>query len=156
MEASRVTFSGETADRFAAALVEAKAAECKRSINKWGVRNIHTFEGEGITQLAYERGSAHESSWLMVSVLVEQVDPRTCTVVVLVGGGGEGPFKLEEITMRRIVRGEDTVGQAGRFATVLRDVNEVAESLDLDVDTGWKTDAEASSTAKLERKIFDS
>lgn len=156
MEASRITFSGDQADRFAETLVESKAEESKRSINKWGVRNIHKFEGEGITQLAYERGSAYDDSWLMVSVLVEQLDDETCTVVVLVGGGGEGPFKLEEISMRRVFRGEDSFGQAGRFATVLEDVNQVAESLDLNVDTEWKTDTETSMTAKLEKKIFDS
>ena len=146
---------GEEADRFADALVESRAAEVKHSINKRGVRNIHRYEGDGFTHLAYERAAAYEDSWLVVSVLVERVDERTSTVAVLVGGGGEGPFKLEEISARRLLRGEEAVGQAGRFATVLRDIESVIDSLDLDVETEWQTDTE-SLTGKLERKIFDS
>jgi hypothetical protein len=156
MESSRITFRGENAHRFAEALVEAKAEEVERSINKRGVRNIHRFEGDGVTQIAYERGSAFEDSWLMVSVLVEQEDDRTCTAVVFVGGGGEGPFKLEEVSMRRVLRGEKAVGEARRFETVLRDVKQVAESLDLAVATEWESGGDESLTATLERKIFDS
>jgi hypothetical protein len=156
VESSRITFRGENAHRFADAFVESKAEERKRSINKRGVRNIHRFEGDGFTQVAYERGSAFEDSWLMVSVLVERSDDRTCTVVVFVGGGGEGPFKLEEVSMRRVLRGEESVGEAGRFETVLRDVKRVAESLDLAVATEWASEGDESLTATLERKIFDS
>lgn len=156
MEASNLTLRGENVDRFAEALVESKATESRRSLNKRGVRNIHRFDGDGFTQLVYERGAAYENSWLMVSVLVEQVDDRTCTVMVFVGGGGEGPFKLEEVSLRRILRGEDSVGQAGRFRTVLEDIKQVCESLDLEVDARWETETERSLTAKLERKIFDS
>jgi hypothetical protein len=156
MEASHITVRGENVDRLASTLIEDKATESKRSINKRGVRNIHKYEGDGFTQLAYERGSAHEDSWLVVSVLVERVDDRTSDVVVLVGGGGEGPFKLEEVSMRRLLRGEGSVGEAGRFGTVLEDVKGACESLDLEIVTQWETDTETSTSAKVERKIFDS
>ena len=156
MESSHLTFRGESAHRFADALVEAKAQERERSINKRGVRNVHRFDGDGHTQVAWERGAAFEDSWLMVSVLVERGDDRTCTVVVFVGGGGEGPFKLEEVSMRRLLQGEESVGEAGRFATVLRDVKRVADSLDLTVTNEWASETDRSLTATLERKIFDS
>lgn len=156
MQSSRITFRGENAGRFAEAFVDSKAEERRRSINKRGVRNIHRFESDGVTQIAYERGAAFEDSWLMVSILFEQTDDRTCTVVVLVGGGGEGPFKLEEVSVRRVLEGEESVGEAGRFATVLRDVKRVADSLELAVVTKWTSETEQSLTAALERKIFDS
>jgi hypothetical protein len=156
MEASRVTLSGDAVDRFADAFVDAKVNEKKRSINKRGVRNIHRYEGEGFVQVSYERAAVRDPSWLMVSVLVEQDDDDTCTVVVFVGGGGEGPFKLEELTVARLVRGEESFGEAGRFETVLRDVRDVVEELDLTVETEWKTDTDASLAETVERKIFDS
>lgn len=156
MEASHLAIRGEQADRFAAELVESKARAVRRSINKRGVRNIHTYDGEGFTQLVYERAAAYEDSWLMVSVLVEELDDRTCSVAIYVGGGGRGPFKLEEISARRLLRGEGSVGQAGRFATVLRDVRGVCESLELTVDTLSETEPAPGVAAAVERKVFDS
>jgi hypothetical protein len=156
MEASHITVRGENVDRLAGTLIEDKATESKQSINKRGVRNIHKYEGDGVTQLAYERGAAYEDSWLMVSILVERIDDRTARVSVLVGGGGRGPFKLEEISMRRLLRGEGSVGEAGRFGTVLEDVKRACESLDLEIITQWETDTESSMSAKIERKIFES
>lgn len=156
MEASHIAVRGENVDRLAAALIDSKATESKRSINKRGVRNIHTYEGDGFTHLAYERAAAYENSWVMVSILVEQIDDRTCAVFTLVGGGGEGPFKLEEISMRRILHGEESVGEMGRFGTVLKDIKQVCDSLDLEIVSQWETDTESSMIATLEKKIFDS
>jgi len=156
MEASRLTIQGEQADRFAETFINSKTRERKRSINKRGVRNIHRYEGDGFTQVTYERAAAYEDSWMMVSVLVETKDAETRTVVVFVGGGGEGPFKLEEISMRRVLQGEEAVGEAGRFGTVLKDIKDVIDELELTVVTEWETDTEASMTAKIEQKIFDS
>jgi hypothetical protein len=154
MEASRVTFRGADAHRFAERFLESKAEEARTSINRRGVRNVHTFGGDGFRLIAYERGSSHDSSWLQVSVLVEEGE-ETCTVVVLVGGGGRGPFKFEEVNLRRLTDGEGAVGEAGRFASVLRDVKRVGESLGLTVDTEWESDAGDDLLATLERKIFD-
>jgi hypothetical protein len=156
MESSHITFRGENAHRLGEALVESKARESERTINKRGVRNVHRFDGDDVTQLAYERGAAFEDSWLMVSILVKRDDDRTCTVVVFVGGGGEGPFKLEEISARRVLQGERSVGEAGRFGTVLKDLKQVAESLELDVVTEWESEDEADLISTLERKVFDS
>lgn len=156
MEASKLTVRGENAPQFAETFVESKARERKQSINKRGVRNIHRYETDGVTQIVYERAAAYEDSWLMVSLLVETVDERTCTVVIFVGGGGEGPFKLEEVSLRRVLQGEEAVGEAGRFGTVLRDVKQVVESLELEVLTEWETDTESRLTAKLAQKIFHS
>lgn len=156
MEAATLTLHGTDAGRFAETFVDSKATQAKRSLNKRGVRNIHRVDGERYTQVAYERGSAHDSSWLMVSLLVERVDERTERVVVLVGGGGEGPFKLEELSVQRLLAGEESVGQAGRFAGVLRDVDDVCDSLGLDVETEWASETESDLFAKLGRKIFDS
>jgi hypothetical protein len=155
MEASYLTLRGERAGQFASAFVDAKATEVKRSINKRGVRNIHRYEGDGFTKVAYERAAAYENSWLVVSVLVETVDDRTADIVVLVGGGGEGPFKLEEINMRRLVRGEESFGQAGRLVTVLEDVRDVCEELSLSVETRWESETEQSTIRRIEHKIFD-
>lgn len=156
MEAINLTVRGENADQVADAFVDAKAAEVRRSINKRGVRNVHRYDGDGFTQVVYERGSSYENSWLVVSVVVERVDEQESTVVLFVGGGGEGPFKMEEVTLRRIRQGEESVGQAGRFATVLRDLEAVFESLELTVTTEWESETESSMTRKIAREIFDS
>jgi hypothetical protein len=131
METTTVTVRGTDADRFATALVD-RTAEQANSLNKRGVRNVHRYEGDGFTQISYERGSAHENSWLMVTILVDAVDEQTRTVAVFVGGGGEGPFKLEEFTMRRFLK-SDTFGEKGRFGTILRDIEQVCDSLDLEL-----------------------
>lgn len=156
MESCRLTLRGEDAHRFADEFVESKADRARRSLNKRGVRNIHRYSGDGVTHVAYERAAAHDPSWVMVSLLVERVDDRTVTVVVLVGGGGEGPFKLERVSVRRLRRGEDATGQAGRFVTVLEDVRRVCDRLGLDVDVSFRSDAPSSLSETIERKIFDS
>lgn len=156
MEAATLTLHGDEAGQFAEEFVESKAEQAGRSLNRRGVRNIHRVGGDGYTQIAYERGSAHDPSWLLVSLLVERVDERTARVVVMVGGGGSGPFKLEEVSLKRLLDGEESVGQAGRFASVLRDVDGVAEELGLDVDTEWASETESELFAKLGRKIFGS
>jgi hypothetical protein len=156
MEAATLRLRGEGATRFAEAFVESKATEAERSLDKRGVRDVHRVGGDGYTLVAYERGSAHDPSWLGVSLLVERVDERTATVVVLVGGGGSGPFKLESVSVGRVLRGEAAHGQTGRFASVLRDVGGVAESLDLDVETTWESETESDVLATLARKLFDS
>ncbi|MDG5775433.1 hypothetical protein VB773_11170 [Haloarculaceae archaeon H-GB2-1] len=132
MEVTTITLQGDDVDQFAAELLQRKASQAD-SLNKRGVRNLHKYEGDGFTQFSYERGSAYENSWLMVTVLVELVDDRRCTVAVFVGGGGEGPFKLEEFTLRRF-RDSETFGERGRFGTVLKDVEAVRESLGLQVE----------------------
>lgn len=156
MEAARITVTGEDADRIASELVERKADEARRSINKRGVRNVHRFEGEGFTYLTYERGSAHEDDWLVVSLLVEAVDDRTRTVAVFVGGGGEGAFKWEEVSLKRITDGPESVGEAGRFFGVVEEVERVAESLDLTVEADWITDEDRSIGAKVRNELFGS
>jgi hypothetical protein len=155
MEVCHLRIRGENADQFAQAFVESKATEGKRSLNRRGVRNIHRYQGDGFTQVAYERAAAYEDSWLLVSVLVERVDEETGTVVLFVGGGGEGPFKLEELSMRRIFQGEQSVGQAGRFADVLKDIEELCESLDLEVETRLESTPESSTVRKIASKLFD-
>lgn len=154
MEASHLTLRGDRAGEFADAFVERKARESERSLNKWRPRNLHRLDGEGFTHLAYERGSSWEHSWLVVSVFAEQLDRRTCSVTALVGGGGRGPFKLEDVTMRRLLQGEASVGQAGRFGTVLEDVRRVCESLDLTVETEWESETPSSVSEAVEQKIF--
>lgn len=148
MEGTALTISGDGIDRFPDAFVEQKATQSERSLNKRGVRNIHRYAGDGFTHVTYERGSAHSDAWVMVSVLFEQVDTGTGTVVVLVGGGGEGPFKVEELSMTRLLEGNDAVGQAGRFATVLRDVRDVCTDLDLMVETEWEGEREPTTVAE--------
>lgn len=148
MEGSALTVHGENVDRFPDVFVEQKATQSQRSLNKRGVRNIHRYAGDGFTCVTYERASAHADAWVMVSVLFEQVDAETGTVVVLVGGGGEGPFKLEELSMTRLLEGNDAVGQAGRFATVLRDVRGVCTDLDLTVEAEWEGDREPTTVAE--------
>lgn len=155
MEAANLTLRGADADRFAGVFLESKAEAAQRSINKRGVRNIHRYQGAGFTHITYERAAAHESSWLVVSLLVEQQDKDRCTVVVSVGGGGEGPFKLEELSPRRLLKGEESVGQAGRFGTVLEDVARVCSELSLTVETEWESETDATAALAIQRKIFD-
>lgn len=155
MEAAALRVHGEDADRFADRFVESKASERRRSLNQRGVRNIHRYGGDGFTHVSYERAAAHENSWLLVSVLIEQVDARTVTVVLNVGGGGEGPFKLEELKARRLLRDEESFGESGRFLDVLEDVSDVCAALDLDVDVTWDSSPESNTLRALERKIFD-
>lgn len=156
MEAVRLTLQGAEVDRFADEFVGTKATRAGRSLNKRAARNFHRYDGDGFTKVAYERGAAAQDSWLMVSVLVERVAADTSTVAVFVGGGGEGPFKLEDLNMTRLLRGRDAVGAAGRITTVLQDVEEVAESLDLAVETTWTGDRDSESPlARLAHEIFE-
>lgn len=155
MEVAALTLGGENVDRFAERFVQSKANESHNSLNLRGVRNIHRYEGEGFTLVSYERAGAYENSWLLISVLVEQKDDRTATVVCKIGGGGEGPFKLEERTARRYLRDEEGFGESGRFFDVLDDVGDVCASLDLSVDVTWNTSPESDTFKAIEEKIFD-
>ncbi|WP_324759384.1 hypothetical protein [Haloarcula montana] len=155
MEAANLTLHGPDADRFADAFLDSKTETAKRSLNKRSARNIHRYRGDGFTQITYERAAAYESSWVVISLLVEEVDDEMATVVVFVGGGGEGPFKLEELSPRRLLRGEESVGQAGRFATVLEDVAAVCSELSVSVETEWESETEQSVARTIQRKIFD-
>lgn len=166
MEATRLTVSGDRVDQFAEEFVESKATASGRSLNKRGVTNVHRYDGNGgagpegnaeggFTVVSYERGSVRDESWVTVSVIVEAIDERTRTVVLLVGGGGRGPFKFEEISPRRILRGEASVGQAGRFGTVLTDIERVCDSLGLTVTTEWASDTESSMATKIAHKLFE-
>jgi hypothetical protein len=155
MESVSLTLCGEEASRFADVFVERTAESADRSLNKWGARSLHRYDGGGFTQFVYERGSAHQNDWVMLSVLAETVDAETCAVVVFVGGGGEGPFKLEDLNVTRLLRGRDAVGEAGRVATVLRDVERVAESLGLEVTTEWASEREPESPVeRLANELF--
>ncbi|WP_424000328.1 hypothetical protein ACOZ4I_13360 [Haloarcula salina] len=108
-----------------------------------------------MTQLTYERGSVSDESWLMVALLVDTVDEQTSTVVVSVGGGGEGPFKMEDVSIRRLREGEKAVGQAGRFGAVLQDVKQVCDELALSVETTWESEPPESIYTTLKRELFD-
>lgn len=155
MESTNLTLRGESADRFADAFVEEKAETARRSLNKRGVRNIHRYDGDGVTQVAYEQAAPHLNSWLLLSLLIETVDSETVTVVVFVGGSGEGPFKWEDSMLKSVIKGTDTVGEAGRLASVLRDVRDVADSLDLTVQKEWDSDGDGEPVARLLSEIFE-
>ena len=154
MEAIRLELRGQAVDRFADTLVERMAERQRRSLNMRIARNVHRYEGEGVTQVAFEVPSAYQPSWLMVSVLVERVGETRSTVVVLLGGAGEGLFKLEELSPRRLLRGEDSVGEPMRLTKVLRRMNDVAEELDLVVETQWHGESESSTIRTVSEKIF--
>lgn len=154
MEAAALTLHGEDAADFVDRFVESKANASRGSINQRGVRNIHRYAGDVFTHVSYERAAASENSWLMVSLLVERVDDRTVTVVLKVGGGGEGPFKLEELKLRRLLRDEADYGEAGRFRDVLADIDAVCTDLDLSVDVTWDSSPESDTLRALEEKVF--
>jgi hypothetical protein len=63
---------------------------------------------------------------------------------------------MEELSLRRLREGEGAVGQAGRFATVLEDIERVCAELEVTVETTWETETEDSISAKLKREIFSS
>jgi hypothetical protein len=73
---------------------------------------------------------------------------------VLLGGAGEGVFKLEELSPRRLLRGEDSVGEPMRLTKVLRKMDDVAEELDLVVETQWHGESESSTIRTVSEKIF--
>jgi hypothetical protein len=145
VEGCTLTVRGPDADRFPDAFVDAKASEAERSLNRRGVRNIHRYRGDGCVHVVYERGAARSDDWVTVTVLYDRVDDRTGTVVVFVGGGGEGPFKLDGLSMDRLLEGEESVGEAGRFATVFADVEDVCDELDLSVETAWRGEREPTT-----------
>jgi len=154
MEAIRLELRGADVDRFAETLVERMAERQRRSLNMRIARNIHRYEGEGVTQLSFEIPSAYQPSWLMVSILVERVDETTSTVVVFLGGAGEGLFKLERFSARRLLGGEDSVGEPMRLTKVLREMDDVADTLDLAVETQWQGESESSTVRTVSEKIF--
>lgn len=92
---------------------------------------------------------------MLVSLLIESVDAETINLVVTVGGGGEGPFKFEEVSVRRLLSDEESFGESGRFLGVLEQVRDVCESLGLSVDTTWQSEIESDTTTAVERKLFD-
>lgn len=155
METSYVTLKGDAASEFASTFVERKAEEISRSINKRGARNVHRYRGDGVTHVTYERAASRTNDWLLVSMLIEPVDPETCNLVVTVGGGGEGPFKFEEVSVRQLVSDEESFGESGRFLSVLEQVRDVCESLGLAVDTTWQSEIESDTMTVVERKLFD-
>lgn len=140
---------------FAATFVDRKAAEVSRSINKRGARNVHRYRGDGVTHVTYERAASRTNDWLLVSLLIESVDAESINLVVTVGGGGEGPFKFEEVSVRRLLSDEESFGESGRFLGVLEQVRDVCESLGLSVDTTWQSEIESDTTTAVERKLFD-
>lgn len=156
MEACKLLLRGENATEFADEFVAAKADERRHSLNMRGVRNIHTYESGPVTQVVYERAAVRDPSWLMVSLLVEELDEESCRLALFVGGGGEGPFKLEEMSVPRLIRGEEDFGESGRFGTVIEDVREVAGSLGLDVEPEWPTVEEKEISEKMLDKATDS
>ncbi len=149
MEGCTLTVRGDDPDRLPAAFVETRASEADRSLNRRGVRNIHRYRGDGFVHVVYERGAARSDDWVTVTLLYDRVDDRTGTVAVFVGGGGEGPFKLDELSMDRLLEGTEAVGAAGRFATVLDDVESVCDDLGLSVETTWR--GERAPTTAAER-----
>jgi hypothetical protein len=159
MEATRLQINGDGVDQFVDAFVESKATASERSLNKRGVRNVTRYDGGGddggFTLVSYERGAVYDESWVTVTVLVETLDAQTATVVLLVGGGGQGPFKFEEFSARRIVKGEESVGQAGRFGTVLSDIEDICATLEVDVTTEWESDTESSMATKVAHELFE-
>lgn len=135
MEIRTLRLRGDAVGRVPDTLVEEKATESARSITKMGVENIHRVRGYGFTILAFEQTAAYKEDWVMVSVLFNRIDERTTKVVVLVGGGREGPFRnfsLEKRLTRREV-GEENYGEAGRLGSVIRTIEEVCTELDVDV-----------------------
>lgn len=136
MEVETVTLRGERVDQVAATLVEEKATESSRTINKLGVSNVQRYRGDGFTLLAWEQASAYRDHWVMVSLLVHQIDDRTATTVVFVGGGREGPFRildLEQRITRRTV-GEDEYGESGRLGSVVDSIEEACAELGVEVE----------------------
>lgn len=155
-EVATNTIRGERASQFAGALIDAKVQEARRSINKRGVRDIHTFEGDGFTSLTYERAAIRVDSWVTVSVLVERVSQQESTVAIFGGGGENRPFKLEEVTVTRILRGEHSYGESGRFGSVVRDIRDVCESLEVTIDGEFRSGPEPNVSETVSEKLSDS
>lgn len=135
MEVRKLTLRGDAVDQVASTLVEERATEANRSINKLGVENVTRYRGEGFTLLAFEQSAAYKDDWVMVSVLIEQVDERTATAAVLVGGGREGPYRILDVEQRLTRRevGEEGYGEAGRLGSVVENIETVCATLGVDV-----------------------
>lgn len=157
MEATNLTLRGEEATEFADSFVGTKVEEMKRSINRRGARNIHRYEGDGFTQIAYERAAPNVDDWVMVSIVVDVQDQHTLSVTVMIGGSGEGPFKIEETALAKLMEDDEFIGQAGRFNAVLRKIRRVCDGLELDVSVAWEGDREPTTAVeKLAGRLFES
>jgi hypothetical protein len=89
-----------------------------------------------VTLLAHEQASAYREAWVMVNVPFETVDDGTCRVAVLVGGGREGPFRIEDLERRldRRLVGEEEYGESGRLGSVPESVEGVCEELGVETE----------------------
>lgn len=136
MEVRTLTLRGDAVDSVADALVQERATESGRTINRLGVENVTRYAAGEFTLLAFEKASAYRDDWVMVAVLVEQVDERTANVAVLVGGGREGPYDILDIEQRLTRRGvgEEEYGESGRLGSVVGTIEEVCRELDVDVE----------------------
>jgi hypothetical protein len=155
MDGCTLTLRGERVGDFPEAFTRQKTEERRRSLNARGARNVHRYRGDGFTHLLYEHAAAHSEGWLAVSLLFDDHGDDSATLAVLVGGGGSGPFKLEEFSMTRLLAGDEAVGAAGRFATVLRDVERTCDDLDLTVETGWTAEGDGRTALDVAHGLFD-
>jgi len=129
MEFGTVVVRGENADALLSELTGPK-----RAMN----RTRYLAGDFGV--LAWERwDSWRTNSDLMVVVVLERRDDRTCEVAVMAGGGGEGAMGLDwsvgSVVADHLL-GAERSAEAAAFEEAIASLEDVCESLGLTIDVG--------------------
>jgi len=97
------------------------------------------YRTDDFAVLAWERWDAwRTNSDLMVAVVMDVEDERTCTLAVMAGGGGEGALGLDWSVTSAIaesVTGKERSAETAAFEEAIEDIEETCESLGLEIET---------------------
>lgn len=107
-----------------------------------------TGPGMAMNQTRYKRGYFGVIAWerwdswrtnsdMMVTVVMDLRDDRTCEVAVLVGGGGEGAMGLDwsvESVVADHLLGAERSAEAAAFEEAIDHLEETCADLGLDID----------------------
>jgi hypothetical protein len=127
MEFGTVTVRGERADALLSELTGPKRA-----------MNRTRYRADTFGVLAWERwDSWRTNSDLMVTVVIEVRDERTCEVAVMAGGGGEGAMGLDwsvgSVVADHLL-GAERSAEAAAFEEAIEALEDTCDSLGLTID----------------------
>jgi hypothetical protein len=127
MEFGSVTVRGEDAGALLSELTGPKRA-----------MNRTRYLADDFAVIAWERwDSWRTNSDLMVTVVIERRDERTCEVAVFAGGGGEGAMGLDwsvgSVVADHLL-GAERSAEAAAFEEAIESLESTCESLGLTID----------------------
>ncbi|MFB6101228.1 MAG: hypothetical protein ABEJ73_01525 [Haloplanus sp.] len=127
MEFGSVTVRGENV-----AAVLSELTGPKRAMNRT------RYLADSFGMIAWERwDSWRTNSDLMVAVVMELRDDRTCEVAVLAGGGGEGAMGLDWSVSSVVadhLLGAERSAEAAAFEEAIEALEDTCDSLELTID----------------------